>query len=222
MFRGRVGPSVVTVDPAQADPPRRSLRRATRISPGAPSSAQGAHPARSAGPPSAARAPPGPAPDRRGRPGRRRRRTRPRSRASATRRSTPRGSRRAARRPPRRPSTRVRSSPTPTQPPPSITRNQVQFGFAVRASIRAPPRRRRAPRSSPGRPLSMTWPSMPVRPGRPVRAPVADPEPADSIGIDRPFSSRATRRASRSAAPPAPRGAGRIVLSGRVNRSRVK
>ena len=73
---------------------------------------------------------------------------------------------------------RVRSSPTPTQPPPSMTMNQVVFGLAC-GSIRAPRAkassadRRRAPSEW------MTWPVSPIVPGRAVRPPMADAEAAD-------------------------------------------
>ena len=72
---------------------------------------------------------------------------------------------------------RVRSSPTPTQPPPSITMNQVVFGLAC-GSIRA----LRANASSDDRPAPVGVDDLAGqadRPDRPVRAPVADPEPAD-------------------------------------------
>ena len=72
---------------------------------------------------------------------------------------------------------RVHSSPTPTQPPPSMTMNQVEFGLAC-GSIRA--FRANASSDTVPRPSEWrTWPVSPTEPDRPVRAPVADAEPAD-------------------------------------------
>ena len=70
------------------------------------------------------------------RPGRPPRRTRRRTRASPSARSRPRAVMSAGHRTASPAATRVRSSPTPTQPPPSMTMNQVVFGLAC-GSIRA-------------------------------------------------------------------------------------
>ena len=108
---------------------------------------------------------------------------------------------------------RVRSSPTATQPPPSITMNQVVFGLAC-GSIRA--FRAKASSETVPRPSEwMTWPVSPTEPGRAVRAPMADPEPAD---LDRHRASALAAPALLAAAgrrPPAPRFL--IVASGSAN-----
>ena len=135
------------------------------------------------------------------------RRTPRRSRASATRPSRRRGSRRAARPPPRRPSTR---GPLVADPHPAAALDHEELrpvGVAVGRDPR-PPRRTPSSATTPARPPSMTWPSIPVVPGGPVRAPVPDPEPAN---VDRHRSSSCClcapgwRRGS--AAPSAPRRA---------------
>ena len=75
---------------------------------------------------------------------------------------------------------RVRSSPTPTQPPPSITTNQVQLGF-VWGAIRAW-RPKASSLMTPLGPLSMTWPSIPVVPGGPSGRRWPTPNRRMSIG----------------------------------------
>ena len=74
----------------------------------------------------------------------------------------------------------VHSSPTPTQPPPSTTMNQVEFGL-VCGSIRA--LRANASSVTVPRPSeAMTWPVSPTEPIGPSGTPMADAEPADLDG----------------------------------------
>ena len=135
---------------------------------------------------------------------RRRRRTRRRTRASAECSvQAAVDARRPARRPPRPPRSGSRSSPTPTQPPPSITTNQVVFGFEC-GSIRAP----RANASSEIRPRASQWITWPVTPlvtrAGPPAAGVPTPNRRISIGIggSRSRSAAAALRAASAATPP--------------------
>src|SRR4029078_12846506 len=78
--------------------------------------------------------------------------------------------------------TRVRSSSTPTQPPPSITMNQEVFGLEC-GSIAAPRANAIsliAPRASEW----MSWPVTPVVPGGPSARRWPTPNRRTSIGIE--------------------------------------
>ena len=115
---------------------------------------------------------------------------------------------------------RVRSSPTPTQPPPSMTMNQVVFGLAC-GSIR-----RAAGEGELGDDAAAVavddLAGHPGRARRPVRPSVADPEAADLDRHRRAGGSRGSAggaaAAGRRAAGWSPRGrrtsAGEVALAG--------
>ena len=81
---------------------------------------------------------------------------------------------------------RVRSSPTPTQPPPSITMNQAALGLSAARSgaLRA----NASSAMTPGGPASITWPSIPDVPGGPSGRRCPTPNRRTSIGTGAPVS----------------------------------
>ncbi len=82
--------------------------------------------------------------------------------------------------------TRRRSSPTSTQPPPSITQNQVVLGLSW--GVMEPPVAKASSETSPRPSLWMTCPVSPTVPGGPSGRRCPTPKRRTSIGIGDPLA----------------------------------